>query len=375
MMSRINNFSKMFLISESYYNDLKNKNGEEEQATTMEEIPIPPTDIISSPSPLINDNDGNVENDDDDDDDDDDDVGDNIENDNVDENKNEKINDNVDENKNEEVNEDDGENSKYSDGKYESIEDKIESFNCPICNEAFKTKEEMLSHQKKYHPVYECKLCSKSFRNQKARDNHITNLHEYSDKHLHLPSSSKTIKKYRKRGRPSKKIIKEYKGKITGEKNRGRKQSNKTEIKRGRGRPSKRLREEGDEEIPNRKRIKIENRKRKREEGVGEIHNAKKAKIENKKRKREEGVGEIPNAKKTKIQNKKRKREESEKEKMMFNKRSRRDLKRDEKLSNNNNKTKVTVQNQPDNEIKDIVECGRCTQTFKNLDEYLKHTH
>ena len=66
MMSRINNFSKMFLISESYYNDLKNKNGEEEeQATTMEEIPIPPTDIISSPSPLINDNDGNVENDDD----------------------------------------------------------------------------------------------------------------------------------------------------------------------------------------------------------------------------------------------------------------------------------------------------------------------
>jgi len=89
-MSRINNFSKMFLISESYYNDLKNKNGEEEQATTMEEIPIPPTDIISSPSPLINDNDGNVENDDDDDDDDDDDVGDNIENDNVDENKNRK---------------------------------------------------------------------------------------------------------------------------------------------------------------------------------------------------------------------------------------------------------------------------------------------
>ena len=79
MMSRINNFSKMFLISESYYNDLKNKNGEEEeQATTMEEIPIPPTDIISSPSPLINDNDGNVENDDDDDDDDDDDVGDNF---------------------------------------------------------------------------------------------------------------------------------------------------------------------------------------------------------------------------------------------------------------------------------------------------------
>jgi len=122
----------------------------------------------------------------------------------------------------------------------------------------------MLSHQKKYHPVYECKLCSKSFRNQKARDNHITNLHEYSDNHLHLPSSSKTIKKYRKRGRPSKKIIKEYKGKITGEKNRGRGQSNKTEIKRGRGRPSKRL----------------------REEGVGEIHNAKKAKIENKKRKR-----------------------------------------------------------------------------------------
>jgi len=350
-MSRINNFSKMFLISESYYNDLKNKNGEEEQATTMEEIPIPPTDIISSPSPLINDNDGNVENDDDDDDDDD--VGDNIENDNVDENKNEKVNDNVDENKNEEVNKDDGENSKYSDGKYESIEDKIESFNCPICNEAFKTKEEMLSHQKKYHPVYECKLCSKSFRNQKARDNHITNLHEYSDNHLHLPSSSKTIKKYRKRGRPSKKIIKEYKGKITGEKNRGRGQSNKTEIKRGRGRPSKRL----------------------REEGVGEIHNAKKAKIENKKRKREEGVGEIPNAKKTKIKNKKRKREESEKEKMMFNKRSRRDLKRDEKLSNNNNKTKVTVQNQPDNEIKDIVECGRCSQTFKNLDEYLKHTH
>merc|ERR1711976_244072 len=102
----------------------------------MGEIPIPPTDIISSPSPLINDNDG--------------------------------------ENKNEEVNEDDGENSKYSDGKYESIEDKIESFNCPICNESFKTKEEMLSHQKKYHPVYECKLCSKSFRNQKARDNHIT---------------------------------------------------------------------------------------------------------------------------------------------------------------------------------------------------------
>merc|ERR1712074_450773 len=154
--------------------------------------------------------------------------------DNVDENKNEEVNDNVDENKN-------------------------ESFNCPICNEAFKTKEEMLSHQKKYHPVYECKLCSKSFRNQKARDNHITNLHEYSDNHLHLPSSSKTIKKYRKRGRPSKKIIKEYKGKITGEKNRGRGQSNKTEIKRGRGRPSKRL----------------------REEGVGEIHNAKKAKIEN----------------------------------------------------------------------------------------------
>merc|ERR1712074_459466 len=167
-----------------------------------------PTDIISSPSPLINDNDGNVEND------------------NVDENKNEKVNDNVDENKNEEVNKDDGENSTYSDGKYES-------FDCPICNEAFKTKEEMLSHQKKYHPVYECKLCSKSFRNQKARDNHITNLHEYSDNHLHLPSSSKTIKKYPKRGRPRKKIIKEYKGKITGEKNRGRGQSNKTEIKRG----------------------------------------------------------------------------------------------------------------------------------------------
>ena len=40
---------------------------------------------------------------------------------------------------------------KIEDGQYESIEDKVSSYNCPVCNEAFKTKEDMLNHQTKNH--------------------------------------------------------------------------------------------------------------------------------------------------------------------------------------------------------------------------------
>ena len=67
---------------------------------------------------------------------------------------------------------------KIEDGQYETIEDKVNSYNCSICNEAFETKEDMLNHQTKNHPEHKCEACDKEFNSKRELDNHITESHE-----------------------------------------------------------------------------------------------------------------------------------------------------------------------------------------------------
>ena len=65
------------------------------------------------------------------------------------------------------------------DGEYKSIVDKVNSFNCSVCNEAFVSEADMLAHQTRNHPEHECKLCKREFKSKRELDNHITENHEY----------------------------------------------------------------------------------------------------------------------------------------------------------------------------------------------------
>ena len=80
---------------------------------------------------------------------------------------------------------------KIKNGQYETVTDKLESFNCPVCKEAFKTKKDMLKHEKVNHTEHECKTCDLLFKNAAELNAHITQEHVINEALRHTRSRNK----------------------------------------------------------------------------------------------------------------------------------------------------------------------------------------
>ena len=80
---------------------------------------------------------------------------------------------------------------KIKNGQYETVTDKLESFNCPVCKEAFKTKKDMLKHEKINHTEHECKTCKLLFKNAVDLNAHITQEHVLNETLRHTRSRNK----------------------------------------------------------------------------------------------------------------------------------------------------------------------------------------
>ena len=234
---------------------------------------------------------------------------------------------------------------KIKNGQYETVTDKLESFNCPVCKEAFKTKKDMLKHEKVNHTEHECKTCDLLFKNAAELNAHITQEHVINEALRHTRSRNKRkLMQEDEQNQNSKKRIK-VQPKIDSIKDvniKKRKQIND-------------LMEE-----TNKKR-NIEpttytkgDRKRKREE---DLSMDKKRKLEpttytkgDRKRKREEDLS----------MDKKRKLEHT-----TYTKNDRK-RKREEDLS---------MGNEDNRRIKHTMNCSICGKEFESLYEYQDHRH
>ena len=234
---------------------------------------------------------------------------------------------------------------KIKNGQYETVTDKLESFNCPVCKEAFKTKKDMLKHEKVNHTEHECKTCDLLFKNAAELNAHITQEHVINEALRHTRSRNKRkLMQEDEQNQNSKKKIK-VQPKIDSIKDvniKKRKQIND-------------LMEE-----TNKKR-NIEpttytkgDRKRKREE---DLSMDKKRKLEpttytkgDRKRKREEDLS----------MDKKRKLEHT-----TYTKNDRK-RKREEDLS---------MGNEDNRRIKHTMNCSICGKEFESLYEYQDHRH
>ena len=270
MESSRTNFKSMFLISETYLDQLKNKATETEQNLEMKTDNIEPSnessvtepsrtnDLVSASTSLSDDewtpNDEKEES-----------------TPNLNEEKEETTTtttttttDTVQEPTNVD---------KIEDGQYKSIEDKVNSFNCPICKEGFETEEDMLVHKTKYHPVHECKLCERTFKNKRELDEHITQTHEFGNRYF-----KQTPKRRREEiedGEPIKRI-----------------------------KFSKREREEDSEEPVKKIKFSMKNKRRREIEEDDDDYNEpnKRIKLRNRNKRSREENEDNPNAKKVKIQ-------------------------------------------------------------------------
>lgn len=83
--------------------------------------------------------------------------------------------------------------NKEENGEYKSIVDKVNSFNCSVCNEAFETEADMVAHQTRNHPDLECKICKREFKNKRELDSHITESHEFGRQSSTFNRSSRRL--------------------------------------------------------------------------------------------------------------------------------------------------------------------------------------
>ena len=222
--SRVN-FKSMFLISETYFNELKDKQKEDNvtEESLEPSVPTPPTaalvpPVSPHPTPVVA---------------------------AIPEPEPETEPEPEPEPTSTSLSEDEWtpnqETVNKKDGEYKSIVDKINSFNCPVCNEAFVTEADMLAHQTRNHPVHECKLCKREFKSKKELDNHITESHErgrQSNSSMSMNRSSKRLANKRARDDEDEtndynndKLLKRRKIKVSRRENKRSREQNEEEVK------------------------------------------------------------------------------------------------------------------------------------------------
>ena len=173
-------FKSMFLISESYLNELKNKQSVSETSETTvapkpsaqtqfhQSLLPPPLPSVSVPTDLEPDSSRAEEED---------------------------TNHQKENSEQTSVTNTSKLDDRIEEGQYETIEDKVNSFNCPVCNQGFTSEEDMLVHQARNHPKHECLLCNKTFKSSRELDKHITMRHEYKQRRTSKRLINKTTHK------------------------------------------------------------------------------------------------------------------------------------------------------------------------------------